>query len=250
MSIITGPSVQLGLDLPYPTLGSIEFERQLVGIHRRSPGLPASSLPACWPPSPCGRLSRPPWRVVTPATTTGPPPRPAPTAGQRACPLPHWLHERRATPDGSHVHHATDRRGRRPALPQRHRHDYAVGFHRGLPPRGIRPGKEFPTGPRPFGTHRNPAHIRQIGAGGSIEGLYALVSHVRLSVLLAEPAPSGSTSTSRRCQDCLPPFPAFPGSGCPQLHPVATTTGRRGSFTPTRSHSASWRTMPSTHTYT
>ena len=25
-----------------------------------------------WPPSPCGRLSRPPWRGVTPATTTGP----------------------------------------------------------------------------------------------------------------------------------------------------------------------------------
>ena len=81
MSIITGPSVQLGLDLPYPTLGSIEFERQLVGIHRRPPGLPASSLPACWPPSPCGRLSRPPWRVVTPATTTRPPPRPTPSAG-------------------------------------------------------------------------------------------------------------------------------------------------------------------------
>jgi hypothetical protein len=36
MSIITGPSMQFGLDLPYPTLGSIEFERQLVGIHRRS----------------------------------------------------------------------------------------------------------------------------------------------------------------------------------------------------------------------
>src|SRR6476619_2986932 len=32
MSIIAGPSVQFGLDLPYPALGSIEFERQLVGI--------------------------------------------------------------------------------------------------------------------------------------------------------------------------------------------------------------------------
>src|SRR6476660_548856 len=81
MSIITGPSMQFGLDLPYPTLGSIKFKRQLVGIHRRSPGLPASSLPACWPPWPCGRLSRPPWRVVTPATTTGPPPRPTSSAG-------------------------------------------------------------------------------------------------------------------------------------------------------------------------
>src|SRR6516225_2086299 len=81
MSILTGPSVQFGLDLPYPTLGSIEFERQLVGIHRRPPGLPASLLLTCWPPWPCGRLSRPPWRVVTPATTTGPPPRPTSSAG-------------------------------------------------------------------------------------------------------------------------------------------------------------------------
>ena len=34
---------------------------------------PASGHPStAWPPSPCGRLSRPPWRGVTPATTTGP----------------------------------------------------------------------------------------------------------------------------------------------------------------------------------
>ena len=30
------------------------------------------SSSTAWPPSPCGRLSRPPWRGVTPATTTGP----------------------------------------------------------------------------------------------------------------------------------------------------------------------------------
>ena len=103
-------------------------------------------------------------------------------------PLPRWLRERRAIPGGSHVHHATDPRCRRPTLPPRHRHDYAVGIHRGLPPRGISPGQEFPPGTTPFGTHRNPAaHIRQIGAGGWIEGLYTLVPHVRLSVLLAEP---------------------------------------------------------------
>ena len=239
--------MQLGLDLPYPALGSTEFERQLVGIHRRPPGIPASALPTCWPPSPCGRLSRPPWRVVTPATTTGPPPRPAPTAGNEPAPLRAGCAKEGRYRDGSHVHHATDRRCRRPTLPQRHRHDYAVGIHRGLPPRGISPGQEFPPGTTPFGTRRNPAHIRQVGAGGSIEGLYTLVSHVRLSALLAEPAPSGSSSTSRRCRDCLPPFPAFPGSGCPQLHPVATTTGRRGSSTPARSHSAAWRTIPSTH---
>jgi hypothetical protein len=82
--------------------------------------------------------------------------------GQRACPFPYWLHETRAAPDGSHVHHTTDRRGRRPALPQRHRHDYAVGIHRGLPPEGISPDKEFPTNNPLVGARRNPAHIRQI----------------------------------------------------------------------------------------
>jgi len=37
---------------------------------RIPPGIRSSST--AWPPSPCGRLSRPPWRGVTPATTTGP----------------------------------------------------------------------------------------------------------------------------------------------------------------------------------
>jgi hypothetical protein len=37
---------------------------------RIPPGIRESS--AAWPPSPCGRLSRPPRRGVTPATTTGP----------------------------------------------------------------------------------------------------------------------------------------------------------------------------------
>jgi len=41
----------------------------------------ARLLRTCWTPSPCGRLSRPPRQVVTPATTTGPPPHPIPTAG-------------------------------------------------------------------------------------------------------------------------------------------------------------------------
>src|SRR6478752_2669585 len=87
MRIITGPTVQFGLNLPYPSLRPKQRELRFVGIHRRPPGIPASSLPACWPPSPCGRLSRPPWRVVTPATTTEPPPRPAPTAGNEPAPF-------------------------------------------------------------------------------------------------------------------------------------------------------------------
>ena len=45
-------------------------------------------LRAHWTPSPCGRLSRPPWWGVTPTTTTGPPPRPDGNSGRCACPNP------------------------------------------------------------------------------------------------------------------------------------------------------------------
>src|SRR6266545_3732650 len=90
MRVITGPLVQLGLDLLYPPFrrprqGPVT-DRRRVGIHRRPPGIPASVLPACWPPWPCGRLSRPPWWVVTPTTTPGPPPHHVAMGWQRACP--------------------------------------------------------------------------------------------------------------------------------------------------------------------
>lgn len=45
------------------------------------------------------------------------------------------------------------------------------------------------------------------------------------------PAPSGSPGTSRRCRGRLPPSPAFPGSGCPQLHQTAATARRCRPFT-------------------
>ena len=41
-----------------------------------------------WTPSPCGRLSRPPWWRVTATTTTDPPPRPGGHSGRCACPEP------------------------------------------------------------------------------------------------------------------------------------------------------------------
>jgi hypothetical protein len=106
------------------------FQRWRVGIHRRPPGLPASLLPACWLPSPCGRLSRPP-------TTTEPPPHPAAINRRRICrPLP-WP----GSGDGDHGWFPrstsadtprTDRRGRCPAIPRPPRHEYAAAFPRGL----------------------------------------------------------------------------------------------------------------------
>jgi hypothetical protein len=89
------------------------------------------------------------------------------------------------------------------------------------------------------------AAIQSISAGlelaGDLRGVTALVPLVHLPVLLAGPVPSGGTSTSRRCQGCLPPSPAFPGSGCPQLHYAAATAQRRSPSTSARLDDASWR---------
>src|ERR671919_2877143 len=45
------------------------------------------------------------------------------------------------------------------------------------------------------------------------------VSRVCLSVTLATPASSGSTDTPWLCRGRLPPIPAPPKTGCPQLQP-------------------------------
>ena len=49
MRIAGCPAVQLGLDLPYPSLSPIQLTLQFVGVHRRPPGIPSSLLPTCWP---------------------------------------------------------------------------------------------------------------------------------------------------------------------------------------------------------
>ena len=54
--------------------------------------------------------------------------------------------------------------------------------------------------------HCGPAHIHQVGAGSSLEGVQPLVSaFVHLPVLLAGPRPSGSADPSRLCQGCSHP---------------------------------------------
>src|SRR6266545_7716681 len=99
MRIITGPAVQLGLDLQYPLLRHTDGVRKFVGVHRRKPpGIPVLRPLTCCPPSPCTRR-----------TTTETPPHPTALSRQRACPPPGWLPGGRATADGSHVHHMIDR---------------------------------------------------------------------------------------------------------------------------------------------
>ena len=54
-----------------PAAGTQDFRHRFGVVHYAY--LPVRRNPStAWPPSPCGRLSRPPWRGVTPATTTGP----------------------------------------------------------------------------------------------------------------------------------------------------------------------------------
>jgi hypothetical protein len=162
---------------------------------------------------------------------------------RRACPPAPITNAGRATPDGSHVHHQTAQRRRRPAIPLRHRHAYPAALRRGLPAGDMNRPRSRP--PPTAGVHRDPAHIRQVRAGGILRGVRTLVSHVHLSVSLAGPEPSGSAGPSRRCRGCLPPSPAPPGSGCPQLHQAAATAQRRSPFISARSHGASWRSMSS-----
>ena len=100
------------------------------------------------------------------------------------------------------------------------------------PPVREQAGHALHTGPYPPDLSRLNAY------GASTTGSLSL----HLLTSLDGPAPSGSPGTSRRCRGRLPPSPAFPGSGCPQLHRTAATARRRRSSTSTRLHSASWRT--------
>jgi hypothetical protein len=74
-------------------------------------------------------------------------------------------------------------------MPQRHRHGYAAGFHRGLLVRVASLSKEFPTTDLVggVGAHRIPAHIRQVGAGASLRGFSTLVPLVHRPVVLTGP---------------------------------------------------------------
>ncbi len=149
----------------------------------------------------------------------------------------------------------TVRRDRYPAMPLHHRHGYAAGLHHGLLARRHPPDHEFPAPlignptevePRVIGavTRCDPAHVRQVpGWWVHSRGVQTLVPHVCLSVVLAEPAPSGSTGTPRRCQGRCPPSLPSRGSGCPQLHHAAATARRWWSLTTHSVHNASWRAI-------
>jgi hypothetical protein len=151
-----------------------------------------------------------------PAHTTEPPPRPMSSADDVPALPPSWLHEVRATPDGSHVHHELDRRVRRPALPLRHRHGYAAGLHRGLPTGHHMAVKEFPTAGRQQ-VRAAPSPYPPDLSWWAVKGRQTLVPLVHLPVSLTGPAPSGSTDASQRCRGCSHPPRHLPDQAAPSF---------------------------------
>jgi hypothetical protein len=77
------PFVQLPLSVKYPLPVQAAARR-----YSAATSFHPIVLLAHWTPSPCGRLSRPPWWRVTATTTAGPPPRPGGNSGRCACPEP------------------------------------------------------------------------------------------------------------------------------------------------------------------
>src|SRR6266540_510558 len=236
--ILGCPSVQLGLDPQYPRLCLIKRERRprRAGIHPRPPSLPVTLLRACCRPSPCGRLSRPP-------STTAAPSPPKAHSRRRACPPP----ARQAGGKGN--------LGRVPTFPTCRLTGAVPSFSPAASPRLRRRPSAWPpirtVSPAPESRCATltracaacPAHIHQVRGrfwpyGGLTTGS-ALLTPSRLAsrtqvIWQCRPVPSLS--------GLLPPSPAPPGSGCPQLQRPAATGRRRSPFTSARTRGTSWRT--------
>ena len=160
-----------------------------------------------------------------------------PTHGQRsgdgpAQPRPGCVEVRAAT-DGSRVHCAPIDEGGAHLLSRQHRHDYAADLHRGLRPRRYLPdpestahqpdGRALQAGPHP--PDSEPVHRLRDVLDGSLRTPSRLASRTRtIWQYWHVPSLSG----------LLPPSPASPGSGCPQLHPAAATAKQCRSLTSTR----------------
>lgn len=72
-------------------------------------------------------------------------------------------------------------------MPLQFRHRYAAGIHDDLPIDDIQTIKELPRLKSVVGTHCNPAHIRQVGAGGSLFRGFMLLVHSRYTFLSCLP---------------------------------------------------------------
>ena len=111
-------------------------------------------------------------------------------------------------------------------MPLQPRHTYAAGFRCGLPTGDITQSKSSPTQQQHrrcrAGARCNPAHIRQIRAGGFVlRGVQPLV-HFRYAFPSRLPDPDHLAVLARPVvvRAAVHPHPRPRGSGCPQLQPV------------------------------
>src|SRR3954465_7286023 len=150
---------------------------------------------------------------------------------------------------GSHVHHLTVRRDRRPAIPRRPRHDYPAALHRGLPPGQPWTWPKFPrrrhvptevrTADRPRSARFEPTfHFR--GFHHWFLHSYACPSRLPGPDRLAVPARPAFVGAA--CH----PTRRSPGPAAPSFDQAAATAQRKWSLTTSRStsrlvaHSSAW----------
>jgi hypothetical protein len=114
------------------------------------------------------------------------------------------------------------------------RHGYAAALHRGLPGQGKKARPEVPSASTHIRTRRTQPVSTRFELVHALKGVMTPVPRVLLFVSLAGPAPSGSPGHVPALSGLLPPSPAPPGSGCPQLQRPAATGRRRRSLTSTR----------------
>jgi hypothetical protein len=133
-------------------------------------------------------------------------------------------------------------------MPLRHRCEYAAAFPRSLPGSSCPPPREFPA----------PPNARQVRAASSPDPPGSSWRRIKgMSHAGSSRTPLHSASRTQTIWQCwpvpalsglLPPSPAPPGSGCPQLHrPAATGSAAKVSHLPSN-HSASRRTHDLRHT--
>ncbi len=135
-----------------------------------------------------------------------------------------------------------------PAIPLQLRCRYAAGLRGSLPVGDIRTNEGVRHG-QAVTAHCNPAHIRQVGAGGSLLRGFTPRVHCRYTFLVCLPDPWHLTMLPSPgfVRAARHPYWRSPVQVALSLSRAAATARARRSFTIARSESASWRSMSQLH---
>jgi hypothetical protein len=149
-------------------------------------------------------------------STTGPPPHPRPSAGDGPTHPQDGSPRVRVTVSGSRVQRVVDRPGRRPALPRQPRHTYAAVLRCGLPTGLAHPASELippeagsRTAHRPISARFEPAP--------DLRGVHHWFARTTPSGLARRARAVWQSQHDPALSGLLPPAPASPGPGFPQL---------------------------------